>query len=230
LVLDDYGKGFIQTWKESARYYLVEYRVLGPIRHYRARVLGKRHVLELFLMFLAGDLSYQSRIAWEDVTESFLAQPRDDEIEDDGLGFVRLDPVVWATKLAEEMASVLRKGRFGGTFTLRSLASLDRLIAEQGDDVDEPGTLLAPGDLPEDRRTPVRLWSLGCYLGETLRRIYGGTWEVHPDFPRRPAFWRIAFPSGLHVYPVNQVFRRYFEGAEKSLVDFGKALREYLEE
>ena len=62
--------------------------------------------------------------------------------------------------------------------------------------------------------------TLGAYLGECVRRAFGGRWAYHPRLEQ----WAI-FVSGYHLFPRAQVMARYLDGAGESLATYFLRLR-----
>jgi len=120
--------------------------------------------------------------------------------------------------LSETVAGVgadwLEKVGYPADYSLESLDRLDELVAEYG-----PGwgpIWDEPLDGPKFRRhKPLikRLYALGCYIGEALRRQYGGAWFLpQSGEPKTVMFATLEFPNGAQVDPVWALTQRLRHG------------------
>ena len=91
-------------------------------------------------------------------------------------------------------------------FTAQSVPAVERCLTAIAGSSDHP-------DLEYDSR----VW--GAYLGEVVRRRYGGDWQMS-QYPGG----NLAVPSlevrGSHLYPVMKVFRRLTLGQAENISDF----------
>ncbi len=64
-----------------------------------------------------------------------------------------------------------------------------------------------------------RVWTLGIYLGETLREAYGGDW-IQPSSPGLYSVKTAAvlLAGKIEVYPIEKIRKRMIHGKEENLV------------
>ena len=103
-------------------------------------------------------------------------------------------------------------------FSAESLAGVERCLAAT---VDVDGPLSG-----EDLDYATRLW--GAYLGEVVRRRFGGEWQMS-QYP----FGAVAVPTlevrGSNLYPMMKVYRRLTIGPQENLPDFHAMIAKRLE-
>jgi hypothetical protein len=103
-------------------------------------------------------------------------------------------------------------------FGAASLAGVERFLAAT---VDASAPLAG-----EDLDYETRVW--GAYLGEVVRRRYGGEWQMS-QYP----FGAVAVPTlevrGSNLYPMMKVFRRLTMGPIENLPDFYAMIAKRLE-
>lgn len=120
--------------------------------------------------------------------------------------FDSLDAMMLA--YADEAVGVAARHGERLDFTTESIAALDRCLTA----IAEPPTG-PPTDLDYDSR----VW--GAYLGEVVRRRYGGDWQMS-QYPGGD----LAVPSlevrGSHVYPMMKIVRRLTLGPAENVSDF----------
>ncbi|MFG2513098.1 hypothetical protein [Streptomyces sp. NPDC048584] len=119
---------------------------------------------------------------------------------------------------AVRIARALEGAGYRADFTPMSLRDLERFMTEHSDHgIAVEGGLLAAGLGP-------RLFALGAYLGETVRRSAGGSWEADDDAPPGEADIRLRLPDGSVVWPVQRIRKRFRHGCEDSLVGYAMSL------
>jgi hypothetical protein len=103
-------------------------------------------------------------------------------------------------------------------FSAASLAGVERCLEAT---VDVGGPLSS-----EDLDYETRLW--GAYLGEVVRRRFGGEWQMS-QYP----FGAVAVPTlevkGSNLYPMMKVFRRLTIGPQENLTEFYAMIAKRLE-
>jgi tetratricopeptide (TPR) repeat protein len=68
----------------------------------------------------------------------------------------------------------------------------------------------------------------GAFLGEILRREFGGAWKDDPARPDNPYAARVVLPGGMEVFPISKVFRRLQNGAEEVFEPLHRLVRQQL--
>lgn len=119
---------------------------------------------------------------------------------------------------AERVAQALSQSGYVADFSPASLAEIDRFFDEQTVAAGQvrPGSLLS-------NELGARLFGLGGYVGEVVRRAQGGAWlcdESDPD-----AEMNVRLQTGDFVcLPVQRVIKRFRLGCEAELVAWGAGL------
>jgi hypothetical protein len=87
-------------------------------------------------------------------------------------------------------------------YSIESLKEIDKILC----------ALHAQGTPPQ--AVPDMVFCMGCYVGEVMRRKYGGEWvEPRADIPLGP-FPLIRYGNGNHCAPIGKAFKclQYGEG------------------
>jgi hypothetical protein len=123
-----------------------------------------------------------------------------------------------ALRMAELVAAALTKDGYDADFTPASLWEIDRFFDEQT----RKGEPRRWGLLARD--TSLRLFSIGAYVGEVVRRDVGGEWEGDDadEQPELNLALRLV-DDGL-VWPVQRAIKRMRNGAEDGIVAYAVAL------
>ena len=119
---------------------------------------------------------------------------------------------------ADAVAPALRASGYGADFAAASVWELERFLADNvadGEPVDE-------GLLAVD--TGKRVFAIGCYLGETLRRNLGGRWFGDEDDPNAEVTVTLVLPDGSEARPVQQVMQRIVRGEADNVAWFAIAM------
>ncbi|MFH8452732.1 hypothetical protein ACH4CD_26245 [Streptomyces fungicidicus] len=119
---------------------------------------------------------------------------------------------------ATRIARALERSGYRADFTPASLRDLERFMAEHSD----RGVAVAGGLLATDQGS--RLFALGAYLGETVRRSAGGTWETDGGDPHSEPGPALRLPDGSLVWPVQRMVKRFRHGHEDSIAGYATAL------
>lgn len=129
-----------------------------------------------------------------------------------------LNPTEQMRTIAEDAARLAAE-QFGTPldYSGESIAALEELLHALRETFpqDDAGHLaLGPGT---QQQISVASSLFGAYLGEVLRRQFGGTWVVEPA-PDAPV---VALQVGNEfLFPPTRVFQRLLEGAEQSVWDY----------
>ncbi|MGQ3101459.1 MAG: hypothetical protein ACT6Q5_09050 [Sphingopyxis solisilvae] len=119
---------------------------------------------------------------------------------------------------AEWIANALLSSGYRADFTLASLGEVDRFFEEHA-----PGGVARPdGLLSEDVGS--RLFAIGSYVGETLRRQLGGEWIGDDKDPQAEINVSIKLADGSIIWPIQRAMKRFRNGPEDSIVAYGAAL------
>jgi hypothetical protein len=119
---------------------------------------------------------------------------------------------------ADWMARALSSSGYRADFSLKSLKEVDRFLDEE-----------APGGKPKQggllsKDFGNRLFSLGAYVGEVVRRQAGGQWEGDDNDPQAEINVAIRLPDGGMIWPVQRVMKRCENGEEDSVYAYGAIL------
>jgi hypothetical protein len=99
-----------------------------------------------------------------------------------------------------------------------SLWDLERFFDEHAmDGRAQPGGLLS-----EDLGS--RLFGLGAYLGEVIRRDRGGAWRGDDSDPNAEVNVAVELASGARIWPVQRVVNRFTNGSEDNVAHYAAVL------
>lgn len=116
---------------------------------------------------------------------------------------------------AEWVAQAFQASGYKADFSPESFKEIERFFDEHS----EEGSARPGGLLSED--TGLRLFAIGSYIGETLRRNIGGKWEGRDDDPEAEINVQLILPDGTVLWPIQQVIKRFKTGKEESIVAYG---------
>lgn len=122
-------------------------------------------------------------------------------------------------KAYEWIAMALKSSGYNADFSIESLKEIDRFFDEHT----ENGQSKAGGLLAESRGS--RLFALGSYVGEVLRRNHGGIWETDDNDPEGEINIVVRLSSGTIVWPVKRVMKRFKNGSEDGIYVYGIACK-----
>jgi len=101
-------------------------------------------------------------------------------------------------------------------YTINSFKNLDKFFEKHSKD----GKAKRGGRLSTNLG-PI-LFSIGAYIGETLIKTFPGSkWITDDNDPEGELNVEIKFPNGSIVWPTQRVMKRFKNGAEDSLFDYG---------
>lgn len=107
----------------------------------------------------------------------------------------------------EWVVMALNSSGYKADYTLDSMKEIDRFIDEQsGED----------GIITQNGRGRI-LFALGCYVGETAIRLYGGKWHTDDSDPSGEINASVKLTDGTVIFPVQRVIKRYQNGSEDSI-------------
>ena len=113
------------------------------------------------------------------------------------------------------IAGALSESGYDADFSPNSLVEIDRFFSEHSADGQPvPGGLLCES-------LGSRLFSLGAYSGEVLRRNVGGEWRGDDDDPAVELTVELHLPDSTICWPMQRVMKRYQNGPSDSVAMWG---------
>lgn len=113
----------------------------------------------------------------------------------------------------EWVVLALNSSDYKADYTLESMKEIDRFIDEQSG---ENGII--------SRGRGKILFSLGCYIGETVIRLYGGKWYADDNDPSGEINVSVKLDNGTVIFPVQRVIKRYQNGSEDGIYAYAYVL------
>jgi len=123
-----------------------------------------------------------------------------------------------AAKGAQWIAKALATSGYRADFSLGSLREVDRFFDEHS----RNGQAVKGGLLEE--QLGARLFALGAYCGEVIRRRAGGTWSSDAAGPEEEINLALVLPNGATLYPVKRAMQRFQNGAEDGLFAYASVV------
>jgi hypothetical protein len=113
------------------------------------------------------------------------------------------------------IATALSSSGYVADFSAASLWQVDRFFDEQTQGgVAKPGGLLSQ-DLGS------RLFAVGAYIGEVIRRGRGGEWVADDSDPRAEINIAVRLTDGTTFWPVQRAMKRFKNGPEDEIEAYG---------
>jgi hypothetical protein len=119
---------------------------------------------------------------------------------------------------AEWIARALLSSCYRADFTPASLREIDRFF----DDHTRDGVAKRGGLLSQDLGR--RLFAIGAYLGEVVRREAGGEWTGDDGDDHAEITVELRWPDGMRCWPVQRALKRFKNGAEDGVAAWGALL------
>jgi len=120
-----------------------------------------------------------------------------------------------ALAAAEWVSRALSESGYRADFSLESLKEIDRFFDEHVLDAKpKVGGLLS-------QRLGSRLFAIGAYVGEVIRRHNAGEWHGDDNDPQAEINLALRLKSGATLWPVKRVMNRFKIGAEYSIWKYG---------
>jgi hypothetical protein len=69
-----------------------------------------------------------------------------------------------------------------------------------------------------------KIFGLGAYLGEVIRRTTGGTWVGDDDDPDAEISVALHLPDGTICWPTQRVMKRFRNGPDENVVFYAATL------
>lgn len=121
-------------------------------------------------------------------------------------------------KAYEWIAIALKSSGYLADFTLESLREIDRFF----DDYSENGKPKIGGLLAEN--TGARLFAIGSYVGEVIRRVHGGEWQTDDNDPNGEINISVKLSNATVLWPVQRVMKRLQNGSEDGIYVYGHSI------
>jgi hypothetical protein len=123
-----------------------------------------------------------------------------------------------ATASADWIASALTSSGYRADFSPGSLWEIERFFDEHA-----PSGRARPGGLLAENLGS-RIFALGSYVGEVLRRSLGGEWVGDDADAAAEINLTLLFPDGGQIWPVQRAMKRLKNGPEDNIATYGVAL------
>ncbi|MFD9793726.1 hypothetical protein ACFWXK_22585 [Streptomyces sp. NPDC059070] len=120
---------------------------------------------------------------------------------------------------AQWIAVALSSSGYKADSTPGSLRDVERFMDEHSD----RGAAAADGLLATDLGP--RLFALGAYVGETIRRRLGGAWAAAGDSPIAEINVALRLPDGSTIWPIQRVIKRFHNGPGDSITSTARHSR-----
>jgi hypothetical protein len=128
-----------------------------------------------------------------------------------GMGKLKRD----IDEMADQIARALRSSNYRANFTPQSLWDVDLFFDDHSKDgAPQPGGLLS-------QQMGARLFALGAYVGEVIRRNVGGEWQTDDSDPQGEINVALKLADGSLIWPVQRVMKRLKNGPEDGLAAYG---------
>lgn len=111
------------------------------------------------------------------------------------------------------IAKALNSSNYAADFSIGSLKEIDRFFDEQN---------TSDGILNRNRGQI--LFGLGAYIGEVIISAYGGEWLTDDNDPQGEVNIAVKLKNGSIIFPVQRAMKRYQNGKEDSIYDYGFVL------
>jgi hypothetical protein len=135
-----------------------------------------------------------------------------------GVGAEEPKVVTDAVASADWIAKALTGSGYKADFSLDSLKEIDRFFEEQAPNgAPRKNGLLATG-------LGSKLFALGGYVGEVIRRKSGGTWKGQDADPEAEFNIVLELKNGKVIWPVQRVMKRYRNGSDDGIYVYGFAI------
>jgi hypothetical protein len=119
---------------------------------------------------------------------------------------------------ADWIAVALRSSGYNTDFTPASLWEIDRFFDEQAPN----GVPVKDGLLSEQRGQ--RIFAVGSYVGEVIRRHLGGNWIGDDADPNAELDVTLKLGEDHLLWPIQRAMKRYSNGDEDGIAIYGFAL------
>ncbi len=114
------------------------------------------------------------------------------------------------------IAKALNSSNYAADFSIGSLKEIDRFFDEQN----------TPDGILNRNRGQI-LFALGAYIGEVIISAYGGEWLTDDSDPQGEINIAVKLKDDSIIFPVQRAMKRYANGKEDSIYDYGIVLSEH---
>jgi hypothetical protein len=118
-------------------------------------------------------------------------------------------------RASDWIAEALASSGYRADFSPSSLSEVDRFFEEHSIN----GTPRAGGLLSDGLGS--RLFALGCYVGEVVRRSKGGEWYGDDSDPEVELNAELRLADGFVCWPIQRVMKRLKNGGEDGIAAYG---------
>lgn len=116
---------------------------------------------------------------------------------------------------ADWISRALQSSGYRADFSPQSLWEVDRFYDEHS----QNGTAKPGGLLSQDLGS--RLFAVGSYIGEVVRRKVGGEWVGDDADPEAEINVELRLPDGARCWPVQRAMKRFKNGPEDGIAAWG---------
>ena len=113
------------------------------------------------------------------------------------------------------IAMALNSSNYAADFSINSFKEIDRFFDEQN----------MPDGILSRNRGQI-LFALGAYIGEVIISVCGGEWLTDDNDPQGEVNIAVRLKNGTIIFPVQRAMKRYMNGKEDSIYDYGYILSE----
>jgi hypothetical protein len=115
-------------------------------------------------------------------------------------------------KSANDGASALKALGYGADFSFESIKELERFMSDNV----MPNGGAKPNSQLNDQWGG-KLFLLGSYLGEVIRRKTNGQWRGDDSDPEVTVNVEVVMSSGVTIWPIQRIMKRFHNGDEDDL-------------
>ncbi len=119
---------------------------------------------------------------------------------------------------SEWISQALNSSGYKADFSVESLKEIDRFFDENS----KNGKATPDGLL--SKNLGQRMFALGCYVGEVIKRNYGGEWITNDNEPNGEIDIQVKLEDSSIILPVHKVMKRFQNGEEDSIYAYGFVL------
>lgn len=115
----------------------------------------------------------------------------------------------------EWISKAHNSSNYAADFSINSFKEIDRFFDEQN----------TPDGILSRNRGQI-LFALGAYIGEVIISVCGGEWLTDDNDPQGEINVAVKLKDGSTIFPVQRAMKRYMNGKEDSIYDYGYVLGE----